>query len=71
MAESTPLQFDVPDMDCEHCVQSITEALRNIDPKAEVLADLTTKRLTIGAQIDAGRAAEAIEAAGYSPKAAG
>jgi copper chaperone CopZ len=71
MAESTPLQFDVPDMDCDDCIQSITEALRDIDPKAEVLADLTTKRVMIGAQMDAGRAAEAIEAAGFSPQAAG
>jgi copper chaperone len=58
-------------MDCDACVQSITAALRKIDPNAEVLADLTTKRITIGAQIDAGQAAEAIEAAGYAPKAAG
>jgi copper chaperone CopZ len=71
MAESTPIQFDVPDMDCEACVRSITEALHKIDPKAEVVADLTTKRVMIGADIDAGQAAEAIEAAGFTPQAAG
>jgi copper chaperone CopZ len=70
MAESTPLQFEVPDMDCEACVRAITEALHEVDPKAEVVADLTTKRVMIGAAIDAGRAAEAIEAAGYTPQAA-
>jgi copper chaperone CopZ len=71
MAESTPLQFDVPDIDCESCVRSISEALRRIDPQAEVLADLRTKRVTIGSQMDAGQAAEAIETAGFAPKAAG
>jgi copper chaperone/Cu+-exporting ATPase len=70
MAQSTFLQFDVPDMKRPREVRSIVKALRELDPKAEVLADLDTKRLTIGAQIDAGRAAEAIEAAGFVVKAA-
>ena len=71
MAESTPLQFDVPDLVDKEDVRSLTEAMRKIDPKAEVLADLETKRVTVGAQIDAGQAAKAIEGAGFSPKAAG
>jgi copper chaperone len=71
MAESTPLQFDIPDMVSEDNVRSITAALRKIDARTLVHADLGTKRLMVGAQIDAGRAAEAIEAAGFSVKAAG
>ena len=31
MAQSTPLQFDVPDMDCESCVKSIRQAVERID----------------------------------------
>ena len=71
MAHSTPLQFDVPDMDCQGCVRSITEALRKLDPNVHVVADLDTKRVVIGGEIEAGRAAEAIEAAGFDVKAAG
>ena len=40
MANSTPLQFDVPDMDCDACVASITKAVQRVDPKASVSADL-------------------------------
>jgi copper chaperone len=70
MAHSTFLQFDVPGMGRPQQVRSIIKALKELDPKADVLADLDTKRLIIGAQIDAGRAAEAIEAAGFTVKAA-
>jgi copper chaperone/Cu+-exporting ATPase len=70
MATSTPLQFDVPDMDGQSGARAITEALRRIDPNAHVVADLDTKRVIIGAQMNAGQAAEAIEAAGFKVKAA-
>jgi copper chaperone len=71
MAESTPLQFEVPDMDCQGCVRSITDALKKLDPKAEVVADLETKRLVVGSSMSAAQAAEAIDAAGFEVKAAG
>ena len=71
MAESTHLQFDVPDIRGEACISKIIAALRKLDPHADVTADLKTKRVLVGAQIDAGRAAEAIEGAGFSVKAAG
>jgi hypothetical protein len=70
MAESIPLQFDVPDMDGQDGVNVITEALRRLDPAAHVMADLDTKRVIIGAKMNAGQAAEAIEAVGFKVKAA-
>jgi copper chaperone len=68
MAESTPLQFDVPEIHGQGCINAITNAPRKLDPDANVTADFKTKRVLVGAQIDAGRA---IEAAGFSVKAAG
>ena len=70
MAHSTFLQFDIPGLTRPQEVRSIIKALKELDPKADVLADLATKRVIIGAEIDAGRAAEAIEAAGFAVKAA-
>ena len=70
MAHSTLLQFDVPDMKRPREVRSIIKALKELDLTADVLGDLDTKRLIIGVQIDAGRAAEAIDAAGFTVKAA-
>jgi copper chaperone len=42
------LTFDVPDMDCQSCVRSITEAVHRLDATAEVKADLAAKRVHIG-----------------------
>ncbi len=70
MANSTPLQFDVPDMDCDACIASITKAVQRVDPKADVSADLETKRVVIGAQGEPHDFMAAIEAAGYTVKPA-
>jgi copper chaperone CopZ len=71
MPDSTPLQFDIPDMDCASCVKSITTAIHKIDPAAHVTADLASKRVIIGATGDAQDYAAAIEGAGFTVQAAG
>ena len=70
MVSSTPLQFDVPDMDCESCVKSITEAVQSVHPGASVSADLATKRVVIGGKGEPHDFMAAIEEAGFTVKAA-
>lgn len=70
MPESTPLQFDVPDMDCDSCIRSITDAVHKLDPKAHVSADLATKRVVIGSFGDVHDFVTAIEGAGFTVQAA-
>jgi copper chaperone/Cu+-exporting ATPase len=71
MAESTPLQFKVPDMDCKSCITSIETAVHKIDPDAHIAADLTTKRVVIGSDTaQAHEIAAAIEQAGFDVEAA-
>jgi copper chaperone len=72
MAQSTPLQFDVPGIHCDGCAKSITKAIKRVDPEASVSVDIETKRVIIGSgAAQAHEIAEAIEAAGYEVKAAG
>jgi copper chaperone CopZ len=71
MPDSTPLQFDIPDMDCQGCISSITKAVHKIDPEAQISADLTTKRVVIGGAGDAHAFMTAIEDAGFTVNAAG
>ncbi len=71
MAESTPLQFTVPDMDCQSCVNSIAEAVHGVDKDAHVAADLKTKLVVIGSDAKAEDIAAAIENAGFTVEAAG
>jgi copper chaperone len=71
MAESTPIQFKVPDMDCQSCVASIETAVHKVDADAHVAADLQTKRVIIGtAKAEAHEMMAAIEKAGFEVEAA-
>jgi copper chaperone len=71
MAQSTPVQFEVPDIHCDGCVRAISKAVQKLDPAASVAADLETKLVVIGGTKEAHDYAAAIEAAGYSIQAAG
>jgi copper chaperone CopZ len=71
MAKSTPLQFKVPDMDCESCINSIEQAVHKIDAAASVAADLKTKHVIIGSEkAEAHEMMTAIENAGFEVEAA-
>lgn len=70
MAEAAALQFIVPDMDCQGCVSSITDAVHKLDAAASVTADLQTKHVAVGSTMAAARIAQAIEGAGFTVKPA-
>jgi copper chaperone CopZ len=70
MPDSTPLQFNVPDMDCGACVKSITEAVHRVDAAASVSADPETKRVVIGGDHRSEEYVAAIEEAGFTVQAA-
>ena len=70
MPNSTPLQFDVPEVHCQACVDAVTAAVRQVDPGAAVSVDLDTKRVVIGSASEAQDLVRAIEEAGYEVKAA-
>jgi copper chaperone CopZ len=71
MAKSTPLQFKVPDMDCQSCISSIEQAVHKVDADASVAADLETKQVIIGSEkAEIHEMMAAIEAAGFEVEAA-
>lgn len=59
------LTLHVEGMSCGHCVRAVTEAIRALDPKAEVAVDLAagTIRAETGAEPKA--VAAAVEEEGY------
>ncbi|MGE4240099.1 heavy-metal-associated domain-containing protein [Ramlibacter sp.] len=63
--------FDVQGMSCSHCVAAVTQAVKQIDPSAEVKVDLASGRVEIESNSDAGPLARAIEAEGYRVSALG
>ncbi len=70
MPKSTPVQFDVPDADCQACVNSITQAVHRVDPNAQVTVDLDTKRVVIGGEGESHEFMQAVQEAGFDVKAA-
>lgn len=61
------ITFEVNDMTCSHCVSTITQALKTVDPGASVSIDLASRRVQVASTTADGQAlAGAIRDAGYS-----
>ncbi len=60
------LQFNVPDMACSACSNTITKAVQAVDATATVQADPKTKLVVIETQTPEDTMKQAIVAAGYS-----
>jgi copper chaperone len=59
------IQFKVPKMACSACGETITKAVKGVDPSATVQADPKTKLVEIETQASQSAIARAITAAGY------
>ena len=59
------MKITVEGMTCGHCVRAITEALRGLDPGAQVEVDLANDQVDFRGDADATAVRGAIEEAGY------
>ncbi|MDI4635009.1 heavy-metal-associated domain-containing protein [Pelomonas sp. V22] len=63
-------QFKLPDMSCGHCVAAITEALGELDAKAQLSFDREARSLQVqGSSKSRAELAAALSEAGYPPAA--
>jgi copper chaperone len=60
------LQLTVPNMACSACGNTITKAIKAIDPAATVEADPTTKLVNVETQVSETAIKQAIAEAGYT-----
>jgi len=58
--------FDVQGMSCNHCAKAVTQALRQLDPQAQVQVDLAGKKVEVESAQPRQALAEAIAAEGYT-----
>ncbi|HET9577965.1 MAG TPA: heavy-metal-associated domain-containing protein [Usitatibacter sp.] len=63
------IEFTVKDMSCNHCVQSITRAVKQVDANGTCEVDLGAKRVRIGSTHAADEFRAAIADAGFTPEA--
>jgi len=59
--------FEIPTMSCGHCVRTITEAVRAVDPAADVKADLPTHRVEVQTKAPREALVARLVEAGYAP----
>jgi copper chaperone len=57
--------FQVQGMSCGHCVGAVTQAVKSVDPQAEVKVDLASGKVEVQSQQDHQAIARAIEEEGY------
>jgi len=59
------IELHLPDMTCGHCVRTITEVARRLDPQADVQTDLSTHRARFQTEADPQALRKALEEEGY------
>jgi copper chaperone len=61
------LEFKIPAISCGHCARAVTEAIQEVDPKAQVQVDLPGKRVQVQTEAARAAVAAALADAGYAP----
>lgn len=62
------LKIRVPDMSCAHCVQTITETLKSLDPAVTLNFDLAQYTVMVKSARSQDDILLAIKTAGYTPE---
>lgn len=61
--------FLIPDMTCGHCVGVVTQAVKALDPAADVQVDLPHHRVkVVSSTADTAALREALVEVGYTPQ---
>lgn len=59
------MEFEIKNMTCGHCVGAVTETVKLVDPAADVMVDLDSKKVSVGSSKERSPFAEALTQAGY------
>ena len=58
-------RYSVPKMTCRHCAGTIDQAVKAVDPQAEVTIDLNAKQVSVRTGAEEAKIAGAIRSAGF------
>ena len=64
------IELNVVGMTCNHCVHAVTQAVKSVDPGAEVRVDLEGGKVRVEGKGSAEALSRAIDEAGYKASAA-
>lgn len=60
-------RYSVPGMTCGHCAGTIDQAIKAIDPRAQVTIDIKSKHVDVQSAAGNSEIINAIHSAGYGP----
>ena len=63
------IELQLPDMTCGHCVRTVTEVAKRLDPDAQVQTDLGTHTARFETKADEPALRKALEEEGYPASA--
>lgn len=66
---SCEIKFHIPDMSCNHCVNTLTNAIQQILPNAKVTIELAQRELTVTGTDNSQQIIQLISEAGFTPQA--
>lgn len=58
-------QYRIPDMSCAHCVATVTQAIRSVDPRAQVEVSLASGTVRVETEAAAQAVQDSLRSAGY------
>lgn len=61
------IEFNLPDMTCGHCASTVTNTVKQVDPRATVEVNLETKEVKVESSGNRQQFAQALAEAGYPP----
>ncbi len=59
--------FNIPNLNCGHCVRAVTQAVQDADPAAQVKADPATKLVQVQSSVSHEALVALLTEAGYAP----
>lgn len=59
-------EFHIPDIHCDACIRSMTNAVRDLDQHATLQANLTSKLVRVETTAGTGAVADALRDAGFT-----
>jgi len=61
------MEFQVEAMSCGHCVNAVTQAVKSVDPQAQVEVDLAAHKVRVETAREESAVVRALTEAGYPP----
>lgn len=61
------IELTLPGMTCGGCARGVIAAIKSLDPSADVVTDVTARKVQVTTQVDTESVKDAVRNAGYLP----